>query len=98
MKKIELNKDSEVFIVMGALRYYMGRMTISVSSFTEWLVWNWPKFSDNLKFLIQRDLEEEFVRDDKDRQEQEGKANPLGFALGWDCDRKSWEQVRKLWK
>lgn len=78
---------------IGALRYYLGRQTYAVSDFCDVLRQNWPYFPQRLKDLILREVEEEFKRDDNDRaQGQEIK------ALGHDCDRAEWEQVRKLWE
>jgi len=42
--------------------------------------------------LIQKELENAFLRDDMDRGD---KANYL--PLGHDCDRQQWEKVRELW-
>ena len=63
-----------------------------VDSFVDDLVRNWDSFGNNLKYLIQRDLEKNFAQDDIDRREGRGVCR-----LGHDCDRLSWERVRKLY-
>ena len=82
----------EVLLWHGAFCYYCGRTTISVDSFVDDLVRNWDSFGNNLKYLIQRDLEKNFAQDDIDRREGRGVCR-----LGHDCDRLSWERVRKLY-
>lgn len=78
---------------LGATRYYLGRMTYAVSNYCELLRREWPNLPERTRNLIQRDVEEEFVRDDNDRAE--GRQYK---ALGHDCDRKEWEKVRMLWQ
>ena len=78
---------------VGALRYYMGRMTYAVEEFCELLIAEWPNLDDRTKELIRRDLGEQMARDDKDRAE-----NRNYKRLGHDCDRASWERVSKLWE
>ncbi|MCB1711439.1 MAG: hypothetical protein KDH96_02820 [Candidatus Riesia sp.] len=89
----DLYDYDEVLLWYGAFHYYCGRTTISVSSFVDDLVKNWGRFSDKLRYLIQRDLEGIFEQDDTDRAEGRGVCK-----LGHDCDRLSWERVRKLYK
>lgn len=79
-------------MVMAATRYCLGRMTYIVSECADWLVKIWPLLNDKTRAIIQRDIEEAFTRDDADRE-----ANREYKALGWDCDRQSWERVRALW-
>lgn len=76
-----------------AVRYCLGRMTYIVGECQEWLYDVWPNLSDKAKYIIKRDVDEAFVRDDEDRIDgREYK------ALGHDCDRASWEMVRLLWR
>ena len=79
-------------MVTAAFRYCCGRMTYIVSDCADWLIDQWPAFSDNAKAIIQRDLEEAFQSDDADRERGSDYK-----ALGHDCDREEWERVRKLW-
>lgn len=81
-------------MVTAAFRYCLGRQTYIVSVCADWLVANWDRFPQNVRDVIQRDLEEEFERDDAARRE----GNSLCKPLGWDCDRKEWERVRALWQ
>jgi hypothetical protein len=53
----------------------------------------WDTFPERVRVIIQRDLEEEFVRDDEDRKREDSYR-----ALGDDCDRREWERVRALYK
>jgi hypothetical protein len=78
----------------SAFRYCLGRMTYIVGECADWIIANWDKFPPNVRSLIERELEEEFGNDDRERMH-----NPQGMwkPLGHDCDRKEWERVRKLW-
>jgi hypothetical protein len=80
-------------MVVAAFRYCCGRQTYIVSVCANWLIEVWPMLSDHMRAVIKRDLEEEFVRDDQARA-----SNESYKPLGWDCDRKEWERVRKLWE
>lgn len=80
-------------MVVAAFRYCLGRMTYIVSDCTEWLIEIWPILPDNVKTLIERELEEAFVRDDEHRAD----GNDYK-ALGHDCDRAAWLTVRALYK
>ena len=77
-----------------AVRYCLGRRTYAVDDCARWLVSVWPMLDEDAKTCIQRDLEEEFRRDDAAR----ANGNFAGLPLGMDIDRASWERVRKLWK
>ena len=79
-------------MVLAAVRYCMGRRTYIVGDCAEWLIAQWPNFNEHTRAIIQRDLEEEFDRDDKARLEQD-----TCLPLGMDMDRREWEKVRKLW-
>ncbi len=80
---------------VGATRYYLGRMTYAVSDYCQMLIKHWPQLPRGTQFIITRDIDEAFAKDDADRargQEFRGYG-----ALGMDTDRASWEQVRALW-
>jgi hypothetical protein len=83
----------ELTLWLGATRYYMGRMTYAVSSFCELLIEQWPALNEDTRYLIQRDLEREFAKDDEMRQQKS-----QFLPLGQDCDRAEWERVRRLWQ
>jgi hypothetical protein len=85
--------DGNDLMAIAAFRYCLGRMTYIVQDCAHWLVRTWPAMPDRTKAQIQRELEEAFKRDDADRA-----AGRQHKELGWDCDRREWERVRKLWK
>lgn len=77
----------------AAVRYCIGRMTYITSDCADWLCEVWPLLPEGARTCVQRDVEEAFARDDEDRA-----AGSDYKALGHDCDRASWERVRKLWQ
>lgn len=80
-------------MAVSAVRYCLGRRTYIVSDCQVWLCDIWDELPEKAQYIIQRDVEEAFQRDDEDR------ANGKDYrALGHDCDRRCWEQVRKLWR
>jgi hypothetical protein len=79
-------------LIFCSFRYYIGRMTISTSSFAEQLAKVYPDLEKNIQDLIKRELEEEFQRDDKARER-----NSEYLPLGGDCDRAAWQLVRNNW-
>ena len=78
---------------LGATRYYMGRRSVGVSAFCTELRAAWRFLDDETRALIERDVEEEFARDDSWRTLHQDKPWPLGD----NCDRTEWETVRNLW-
>ena len=81
-------------LIIGATRYYTGRMTIHAGMFAQYeLARAWPLLQPNTKAVIRRDLEDDFRRDDEARANGE-KYLPLGA----DCDRAAWEAVRRAWQ
>ncbi len=92
MSEIENPWGFNDLMATAAFRYCLGRSTYIVGCCADWIVEQWPNFSQNVKSLIQRELDEAFKEDDEDR------LNDRQFkALGHDCDRKEWERVRALW-
>ena len=89
----KMDPQDELTLWVGATRYYMGRMTYAVANYCNLLLGSWNELSQNTKTIIQRDIEEEFQRDDESRARGDS-FHPLGH----DCDRKAWEHVRKLWR
>ena len=79
-------------MIVAAVRYCLGRRTYIVGACAEWMLRNWSKWPENVRQVLQRDIEEEFVRDDDARKHNE-RYKPLGD----DCDRADWEKVRTLW-
>ena len=98
-KAVAIDSDNERLIVIAAFRYYLGRQTISVWSFGRWLENVWPSLCQGTRDIIQRELEEAFKRDAEDREQFiAGKTSFKIFALGSDCDRRTWAGVRRLYR
>lgn len=85
-----MSDGAELTIWVGACRYYLGR----TSNFSDALCDVWSELSGEARHIIRRDVEEAFAQDDKDRQRGGGQGY---HALGRDCDRAAWEDVRRLW-
>ena len=97
-------------LVFWSFRYFLGRMSIAVSSFAESLAAAWPHIDPRFQSLIKKELEEEFRRDDEARVRREelkqkvknGEAKEdaiyqIYLPLGHDCDRESWQKVRNAY-
>lgn len=91
-----LGQNDEVAI--WAFRYCLGRMTYVTSDCERWLCEAWPTLDEHAKSVIKRDLEEAFKRDDEMRRNRQPGDGSSWLPLGHDCDRKSWEAVRKLYE
>jgi hypothetical protein len=76
-------------MITAAVRYCVGRRTYIVGECVDWILANWRDWPENVRTIIQRDLEGEF-----DRDAQVPNWNPLGD----DCDKREWERVRELWR
>ena len=87
-----MNDDQKTTLWLGSFRYYLGRMSYAVSDFCKLLISAWGTLPDRTKYLIRRDLEEAFKRDDEARDD--GREY---LPLGHDCDRAQWMRVRALW-
>ena len=81
------------WMIIDALRYCIGRQSYQVGITCEWLRRNWSQMSAHAKEIVQRDVEEAFRDDDRDRE-----AGRPYKALGMDMDRREWEMVRALWR
>lgn len=81
------------WLIIDSVRYAVGRTSSQPDTTARWLCGVWKKLPEDVREIIQRDLEEVFRRDDRARAGGESKYLPLG----WDCDRQSWEMVRALW-
>lgn len=81
-------------LIIGAVRYYLGRSTIAAACFAQYeLPAAWDHLPAGTRSIIQREVEEEFRRDDEARAE--GQA---WRPLGWDCDRAAWAVLRQKWR
>jgi hypothetical protein len=76
-------------MIIAATRYCIGRRSYIVSDCVDWILANWSDWPENVKTIIQRDLEQEFER---------AAQNPDWNPLGDGCDKREWEKVRKLWE
>ena len=83
-------------MVIAAFRYSLGRMTYIVSDCCDWLIEQWPNFSERTRELIQKELEAAFERDGVARKDSSWAY--ISKPLGHDCDREQWERVRRLWE
>lgn len=90
---IDLGRDG--LMAIAAFRYCLGRRTYIVSDCAEWLVRHWQALPDNVRAVIQRDLETAFRDDDEARAD--AARDDSWRTLGHDCDRAEWERVRALW-
>jgi hypothetical protein len=76
------------WMAIAAFRYCLGRQSHIVGSCADWLIDQWASLAPNVQQTIERDLREEFKRDDYAR------ANVAGDRpLGSDCDRADWQKV-----
>lgn len=91
----ELTDDDQTLLWTAACRYFLGRMSYAVHDFCHVLVRAWPTLPHQTKALIQRDIEEQFERDDRARADAK---DELARPLGMDIDRMQWERVRRLWR
>lgn len=85
-----LNEDDSALMWIGSFRYYLGRMTISVSRFCELLKSEWENIPKQAQGVILLDLQEAIEEDDRDRQR--GREHK---RLGEDADRSVWLNVMK---
>lgn len=84
----DMNNDDKSGLWIGAFRYYCGRMTISVHSFCDLLINEWPNLPHQAKSVIERDLKQAIADDDRDRER-----GRYSKALGHDMDRAKWLEV-----
>ena len=76
-------------MIIAATRYCIGSRTYIVGVCADWIIANWTDWPENVKTIIQRDLEYEF---------EKVAQNPDMKVLGDDCDKREWEKVRALWR
>lgn len=96
-----MNDKTLELLWVGAFRYHLGRRTYAVSEFCDVLTQNWKDVPEATRYVIQRELEAAFEKDDRIRSNQYPRTNDDGFvvyALGDACDRAAWELVRSLYK
>ena len=66
-----MNPDQQTTLWLGAFRYYLGRRTYAVSDFCKLLIQEWGNINPHCQRLIQKELENAFVRDDMDRLDKD---------------------------
>ena len=90
VKAHRLSIDDLDMLWIGSFRYYLGRMTISTHSYCETPMNNFHTIPKRAREVIKRDLAEEILRDDRDRER--GSEHK---ALGHDCDSQKWREVMR---
>lgn len=97
---IDLNYPESHMILIGWVRYCLGRKTSAVSECCDWLIPNWTKIHPNTQAVIYRDIKEEIDQDNrllemqKERLAQGDGFNSVAQLRFWDdCDRVEWESV-----
>jgi hypothetical protein len=80
-------------MAIAAVRYCLGRQSYIVGDCVDWLIEVWPALQESTRFIIKRDINEAFARDDNARANGD-KYKPLGM----DMDCKEWDRVRGLWE
>lgn len=76
------------FLVIGAVRYALGRTSYAVYEVCDYLEENWQAIAPATRRVIQRDIRE------RRRREQTG--NDARSFLGDACDRKRWLRILEL--
>ena len=72
-------------MAIAAVRYCLGRMSYIVGDCVDWLIGAWQTLDQSTRNIIQRDIEEAFLRDDEAREDGR-EYKPLGnteAGLGW---------------
>lgn|GEM_PF-2216933 len=73
------DQNTEGMIFYG-FRYCLGRATYAVNSCVDYLIANWQRITPDTQFLIQRDIQEAFRRNE----------------YGMEMDRAQWQRVLEL--
>lgn len=93
--KSDLSLFNDFELLVGAFRYYLGRMTAANIGFANDLARSWPNINPNIRKIIGKELDDAFKRDDEVRASKE---ECWKQPLGMDMDRKAWEYVREEWR
>jgi hypothetical protein len=81
--------DTPSDLVFWSFRYFLGRTSIHTGRFARDLAKAWPHIDPLMQFSIERELDEEFRRDDEARRLL-SRHKPLGR----DCEREAWQLVK----
>jgi hypothetical protein len=98
-------------LVFWSFRYFIGRRSARVTVFARQLAAAWPQLEPKDRAIIEKELEQGFGRDDaaralrdeklakaKTKEERYDVHLETYLALGDDCDRQAWEQVRAAYR
>jgi hypothetical protein len=78
-------------LVFWSFRYFLGRRTIQTCAFANELSKAWPMLNEGTQSLIRKELDAEFDKDTKMRNEH---GTLSIFPLGDTCDRAAWQRVK----
>jgi len=95
---ITLTGTDAHLVVIAAVRYAMGRRTYVVGAICRWLRGIWSQLPVATRAVIQRDLEEEYAREERLRAIAAASGREHRHVLGAACDVAEWDQVRALWE
>jgi len=76
-------------MIHQSTRYVLGRKTYAVGEHCKWLIDNWELIPPGEREVIQRDVERNCERHER---------NPIAGWLGHNQDVEQWDRVRALWK
>ena len=76
------------WMIIDAVRYAIGRRSYQVGITAAWVRCSWNMLNEHTQAIIRQDIEGEFAA-----AERTGNYSHIGY----DCDRKEWEDVRRLW-
>ena len=83
--KIDMSGFDHPWLVIAATRYSLGRKTIAACAFAGDLAASWDRIPASVQDVIRLDVEDAFREADE-------------HPARWDqCDRESWEKVRRQW-
>lgn len=87
--------DEEMVLWVGATRYFLSRSSRSVDEFCSLLVKHWAGLSERTRKTIMFDIEEEFSM--WSRLMDSAEHGQRWYPFDDPCDKKAWEDVRRMW-
>lgn len=87
-----MNDFLQEYLLVGALRYYMGRSGEGVVEFIDLLINNWEAIDYKTQEIIKRDL------DKRIRDHEEWNGNIFLKPLNMDCYYKKWKDLHDMYK
>lgn len=79
------------FMIIGAMRYFLGRKTGDVATFCDWIEANWEDIDQSDKLLIYKELLEAFSK--FNAYKHHGQKDKADSIFGADIYRYSWKKV-----